>query len=156
VRSHRIRYYVTRKDSMGIRKVLVLFIGSFMNCYLLHAQILGDHEKARCNVIPPYTRSRSRKRNAKPLSRSWLNILLERTKEGVLLCGSLVCTVTKLRRRVDPLQLNLLQCLSRGVNEHRLSESHDPLLDTRNRTLEDDKVVLDLTISNKATHTASC
>jgi hypothetical protein len=85
-----------------------------------------------------------------------LDVLLERTQEVVLLLRSLVCTVTELRRGVDPLQLNLLQGLSRGVNEHRLSECHDSLLDTRNRTLEDDKIILDLTISNKAAHTAFC
>jgi hypothetical protein len=33
-----------RLDRIGI--ILLLFIGSFMNCYLLHAQILGDHQKA--------------------------------------------------------------------------------------------------------------
>ena len=83
-----------------------------------------------------------------------MDVLLERTQEVVLLLRCLVCTVTELRRGVDPLQLNLLQCFSRGVNEHGLSESHDPLLDTRDRTLEDDKIILDLAISNKATHTA--
>jgi hypothetical protein len=35
MRSHEAR------DRLGT--VLLLFIGSFMNCYLLHAQILGDH-----------------------------------------------------------------------------------------------------------------
>ncbi len=85
-----------------------------------------------------------------------MDVLLERTQEVVLLLWGLVCTVAELRRGVDPFQVNLLQGLSRGVDEHRLSKGHDPLLDTRNRTLEDDKVVLDLTIANKATHAACC
>lgn len=84
-----------------------------------------------------------------------MNVLLERTQESGLLCESLVGTVTELRGGIDPFEVDLFQCLSRGVDEHGLAESHDTLLDTRNGTLDDDEIVLDLTISDKATHTAN-
>lgn len=90
----------------------------------------------------------------KPFLRGRSNILLECAQEGMLLLGSLVCAMAELRRCVDPLQVDLLQSLSRRVYEHGLAEGHDPLLDTRDGALEDDKVVLDLAISNEATHTA--
>merc|ERR1711977_41119 len=63
-----------------------------------------------CN--PPYTKLKSPKEKAKqkPLS-SWLNVLLERTQESVLLCGGLVGTVTELRGGIDPFEVDLLQCL---------------------------------------------
>jgi len=81
-----------------------------------------------------------------------LDVLLERTQESVLLCGSLVSTVTELRRGIDPFEVDLLQSLSRCVDEHGLAESHHTLLDTRNGTLNNDEIILDLTISDKATH----
>ena len=91
--------------------------------------------------------------NKKPIFlRSLSSVLLERTEERVLLCGSLVSTVAELGRRVDPLQLDLLQGLARGVGVHRLAESHDALLDSRDGTLEDDEVVLDLSVADEATH----
>lgn len=84
------------------------------------------------------------------------DVLLERAEERVLLCGGLVCTVTELRRRVDPFQIDLLQCLARCVNEHRLAESHDTFLDAGDGTLEDDEVVLDLSVTDEASQTMKC
>jgi len=107
----------------------------------------------QCN--PPYTRSKSPKGNANTKCRLsiLLDILLESTQELVLLGGSLVGTVAELGGGIDPFEVYLLQSLSRGVDKHRLAESHDTLLDTWNGALEDDEVVLDLTISDEATHT---
>lgn len=84
---------------------------------------------------------------------SLLDVLLESTQELVLLGRGLVCTVTELGGCIDPFEIDLLQCLSRCVDEHGLSESHDTLLNSRYGTLENKEVVLDLTISDKATHT---
>lgn len=89
----------------------------------------------------------------KPKSlRSSNKILLERTQELSLLLRSLVCTVTELGRSVDPLELDLLKCLAGCVREHGFSESDDSLLDTWDRALEENKVVLDLTVADEATH----
>jgi hypothetical protein len=74
----------------------------------------------------------------------------------MLLGSSLVGAVTELGRGIDPFEIDLLQSLSRCVCEHGLSEGHDTLLDTRNGTLEDEEVVLDLTITDKATQTEEC
>ena len=82
-------------------------------------------------VNPLHQRLQSR--NEKPIThdlRSVLDILLERTQESVLLRRSLVCTVTELGGGIDPFEVDLLQGLSRCVDEHGLSESHDTLLDT--------------------------
>jgi len=81
-----------------------------------------------------------------------LDILLERTQELSLFLEGLVCTVTELRRGVDPFQLDLLQSLSRCVDEHGFAESHDTLLNTRSGTLENKEVVLDLTVADETTH----
>lgn len=80
-------------------------------------------------------------------------ILLESTLVLLLLCRGLESTVTELGRGVDPLELDLLQSLSRGVNEHGLAESHDTLLGTRDGTLDHNEVVVDLTISDESTQT---
>jgi len=42
------------------------------------------------------------------------------------------------------------------VDEHGLAESHDTLLDTGDGALNDDEIVLDLTVTNEATHTTDC
>ena len=86
------------------------------------------------------------------LLRRSLEILLENTLVLPLLRRCLVSTVTELGRGVDPLELDLLQRSPAGVYEHGLAESHDPLLDTRAGTLEDNEVVLDLTVADEATH----
>ncbi len=73
-----------------------------------------------------------------------------------LLRRCLVRTVTELGRGVDPLELDLLQRPPAGVDEHGLAQGHDALLDTRAVTLEKNEVVLDLTITDEATHSAMC
>ena len=60
--------------------------------------------------------------------------------------------MSELGRGVDPLELNLLEGLARGVDEHGLAEGHDPLLDTRDGALDHNEVVLDLTITDETTH----
>ena len=82
-------------------------------------------------------------------------VLLQSALVLLPLRGRLEGTVTELGRRVDPFELDLLERLARGVDEHRLAESHDPLLDTRDGTLDHDEVVLDLTIADEATHAVS-
>ncbi len=88
----------------------------------------------------------------KSILRSLSKIFLERTQELVLLCGGLIGAVSELRRRIDPLQLDFLQCLSGRVYEHRFAKSHDTLLDTRYGTLKKYKVVLNLPVANKTAH----
>lgn len=61
--------------------------------------------------------------------------------------------MTELGRGVDPLELDLLEGAAGGVDEHGLAEGHDTLLDTRDGTLEENEVVLDLTVADEATHT---
>lgn len=60
--------------------------------------------------------------------------------------------MTELRGGVDPLELDLLEGLAGGVDEHGLAESHDSLLDTGNGALDHDEVVVDLAIADEATH----
>lgn len=81
-----------------------------------------------------------------------LEVLLEGTLDLLLLGRGLVSTVTELGRGVDPLELDLLEGAAGGVDEHGLAESHDTLLDTRDGTLEENEVVLDLTVADEATH----
>ena len=83
-------------------------------------------------------------------------VLLEGTLVLLLLRGRLEGTVSELGRGVDPLELDLLQSLARGVREHGLAESHDSLLNTGDGALDHDEVVLDLTITNEATQTREC
>lgn len=61
--------------------------------------------------------------------------------------------MTELAGGVDPLELDLLERTAGGVGEHGLAERHNPLLDTRDGTLEQNEVVLDLAVANEATHT---
>jgi len=82
-----------------------------------------------------------------------LEVLLEGTEILPLLGGGLVSTVTELGRSVDPFEIDLLQRSPAGVCEHGLAEGDNPLLDTRDATLEDNEVVLDLTIADEATKT---
>ena len=81
-------------------------------------------------------------------------ILLEGTEEGTLLGWGLVSTVTELGGGIDPLEVDLLEGLAGGVGPHGLAESHDTLLDTRDGALDHDEVVLDLTVTDEATHSA--
>jgi len=81
-----------------------------------------------------------------------LDILLERTHKLSLLLWSLVCSVTKLRRGVNPFEIHFLQRFSGGMDEHGFSESHDTFLDTRGRTFEEKEVILNLTVADESTH----
>ena len=90
------------------------------------------------------------------LLRRSLEVLLEDTLVLPLLRRCLVSTMTELGRGVDPLELDLLQRPPAGVGEHGLAQSHDALLDTRAGTLEEDEVVLDLTVADETTHTDTC
>lgn len=83
-------------------------------------------------------------------------ILLEGAEEGALLGRGLVGTVSELGRGVDPLELDLLEGLARGVGPHGLAEGHDTLLDTWDGALDHNVVVLDLTVADEATHSITC
>lgn len=78
-------------------------------------------------------------------------VLLEGTHELLLLGGGLESTVTELGRGIDPLEADLLESTAGGVSPHGFAEGHDALLDTRDRTLEHDEVVVDLTVADEAT-----
>jgi hypothetical protein len=78
-------------------------------------------------------------------------ILLERTLVLLLLGRGLESTVTELGSGVDPLEVNLLKSPAGGVREHGLAQRHDTLLNTRDRALDHDEVVVDLTIADKTT-----
>lgn len=95
--------------------------------------------------------SRQERKQAAALSGG--KILLEGTLVLLLLRRSLESTVSELGRGVDPLEADLLEGFSGGLGEHGLSESHDSLLGTRDRTLDHDEVVVDLTIADEATET---
>lgn len=82
-------------------------------------------------------------------------VLLEGTLVLLLLRRRLEGAVSELGRGVDPLELDVLERLPGSVHEHGLAESHDSLLDTGDRALEHDEVVLDLTIADETTETAS-
>lgn len=84
-----------------------------------------------------------------------VQILLEGTLILLLLCRGLESTVTKLRRGVNPFEVDLLEGTAGSVCEHGLAESHDTLLDTRDGALDHDEVVVDLTIADKTTKTRS-
>jgi hypothetical protein len=88
--------------------------------------------------------------------RCGLDVLLHHTLVLSLLRRCLVGTVSELGRGVDPLELNLLERASAGVDEHGFAQSHDTLLDTRAVTLEQNEVVLDLTVTDEATHAVMC
>jgi len=105
-------------------------------------------------IAPIRLRAEERKHltTARTLLSRGLEVLLEGTLVLPLLGEGLVSTVTELGGGIDPLELDLLESPPGGVGEHRLAESHDPLLDTRAGTLDHDEVVLDLTVTDEATH----
>lgn len=80
-------------------------------------------------------------------------VLLERTQESTLLGGSLVSTVTELGRGIDPFEVDLLGGLAADLGVKGLAESHDSLLNTGNGTLDNDEVILDLTVADETTET---
>lgn len=82
-------------------------------------------------------------------------ILLEGAQEGLLLLGGLESTVTKLGRGVDPFELGLLGGPPVDLGVEGLAQGHDTLLNTRNGALEEEEVVLDLTVADETTHAIS-
>jgi hypothetical protein len=80
-------------------------------------------------------------------------VLLEGTHESTLLSRGLVSTVTELGRGVDPLEVDLLVGLAADLWVEGLAQSHDTLLNTRDGALDDNEVVLDLTVADEATKT---
>jgi hypothetical protein len=62
--------------------------------------------------------------------------------------------VTELGRGVDPLELHLLESLAGSLGEERLAQGQDPLLDTRDRALDHDVVVVDLAVADETTQPA--
>lgn len=61
--------------------------------------------------------------------------------------------MTELGRSVDPFELDLLGGTAAGLRVKGLAEGHDTLLDTGDGALEDQEVVLDLTVADEATKT---
>ena len=61
-------------------------------------------------------------------------------------------TYAELRRRVDELELDLLEVTAGGVDHERLAEGDHALLGARDGTLEHQVVVLDDTVVREATH----
>ena len=62
--------------------------------------------------------------------------------------------MTELGRGVDPLEVDLLGGPAVGLGVQGLAQSHDTLLNTGDTALEQEPVVLDLTVVNEATHAA--
>lgn len=60
--------------------------------------------------------------------------------------------MAELGRGVDPLELNLLGGPPAGLGVQGLAQGHDALLDTRDGTLDEEEVVLHLTVADEATH----
>lgn len=58
----------------------------------------------------------------------------------------------ELGRGVDPFELRLLRGSPAGLGVKSLAQGHHTLLDTGGGSLEEDKVVLDLTVVDEATH----
>ena len=59
--------------------------------------------------------------------------------------------MTELGGGIDPLEVDLLESTAAGLGVQGLAQSHDALLDTGNGTLDEDPVVLDLTVVDEAT-----
>jgi hypothetical protein len=59
--------------------------------------------------------------------------------------------MTKLTSSINPLETNLLGRPSASLLDQRLSQSHDPFLDTRTTSLDHDEIIVDRTVSDKAT-----
>lgn len=59
--------------------------------------------------------------------------------------------MTELGGGVDPLEVDLLGGPSAGLGVEGLAEGHDTLLNTRDGTLDQDVVVLNLTVVDEAT-----
>jgi len=80
-----------------------------------------------------------------------LCLLLEHTQELLLFLDGLESSMTELAGSVDELELDLLQGRATGLRDKGLTESEDSLLDTDTTTLDDDEVLLDLSVVREAT-----
>ena len=61
--------------------------------------------------------------------------------------------MTELGRGVDPFEVDLLEGLAGGVCVEGLAEGDDSLLDTGDGALEQDEIVLDLTVVDESAET---
>lgn len=61
--------------------------------------------------------------------------------------------MTELGRGVDPLEIRLLRSPPAGLGVQGLTERHDTLLNTRDGALDQEEVVLNLTVVDETTHT---
>lgn len=68
------------------------------------------------------------------------------SEESVLLGSGLETTVTQLGRSIDELEVNVLQVLSLGVDQHRFSEEKESLLGPDAASLDQDEVISDDTV----------
>jgi hypothetical protein len=75
----------------------------------------------------------------------------QRTQELGLFLGGLEASVTKLGRGIDELEVRVLQVDTRRVLHHGLAEHQRALLDTDNGALKHNPVLVDFTITDKAT-----
>lgn len=81
-----------------------------------------------------------------------LEILLEGSLESLLLGGSLEATTSSVGGGIDPLELDLLESTTRSVSKKRLTEGHDTTTDTGDGSLDENKVVLDITVVDESSH----
>jgi hypothetical protein len=124
--------------------------------FFVQSLMTGIHVVDLSRAPKPMRRKHALRSTTSRLLRRSLEVLLEDTLVLPLLCRCLVSTVTELGRGVDPLELDLLERPPAGVGEHGLAQGHDALLDTRAVTLEENEVVLDLTVADEATHAGTC
>ena len=61
-------------------------------------------------------------------------------------------TYTELGRRVDELEVDLLEVTTRGVNHERFADGDDTLLRPRNGALQHEVVILHDTVMGETTH----
>jgi len=59
-------------------------------------------------------------------------------------------TMTKLTRRINPLEIHCLGRPSRSLLDQCFSQSHDAFLDTRTTSLDHNEIIVDRTITNEA------
>jgi len=103
-------------------------------------------ESPPSNHIPP-----TKKFGSKKLGDN-LAILLEWTHEALLLLWGLEATMAHLGSGVDELEVDVLQSGTGSLLQQGLAEGDGTLLGANNATLDENEVVLDKTVVNKATN----
>jgi len=78
--------------------------------------------------------------------------LLDATEEAGLLVGGLEATVTDLGGGIDELEGDLLEGRTGGLREEGLTESDNTLLWATDTTLNHQPILVDLTVTDEATH----